>query len=393
MRILYLTLENMSLHKGSTVHVKEVVNGLRQLGHHVGLIASSLDGEEETDHFYNLNVIPSFILRPLMLKRQPHIVSLLFLFLYLIRILPQYDVIYARDFHTVIVALLPRLIFAKKLVFEINGIANEEQRLRSKSILNPFLVFLIREAEKKATKYSERIVSVTPHIRTYLIENYHCALDKVRVVANGVNTKRFYPIYDEGLLWSWRKRAGIGKEDMVIAFVGNLAPWQGVETLIEIAPPLLKKVGTIRFLIIGDGVLREALKAKVTGLGVSDRFVFVGMVHHNEIPFYINISDICVLPKRRLKSGYSPIKLYEYMACGKPVVASRVEGLEFVEEERVGRLIKPEDGIDLEKTLSELIEQPQERLRMGKKGLQVALERFSWESKVVEIEEVLEELA
>src|SRR4030042_5852542 len=107
MRILYVTLENLSLHKGSVVHVKEIVNGLRKLGHHLGLIASSLNKSEEADCFYNLNVIPSFMLRLFRLKKQPYIASLIFLFLYLLRILPQYDIIDARDYHTVIAAFFP----------------------------------------------------------------------------------------------------------------------------------------------------------------------------------------------------------------------------------------------------------------------------------------------
>jgi glycosyltransferase involved in cell wall biosynthesis len=315
------------------------------------------------------------------------------LFLYLLKILPQYDIIYARDFHTVIIALLPRIIFKKKLVFEINGIAHEEQKLKSHSILNRILVSFIRKAEEMATKYSERIISVTPHIGTYLIENYKCAPDKVIIIGNGVNLKKFYPIRDETLLEQWRKKVGISKEEIIIVFVGNLAPWQGVETLIEVAPLLLRKIRNIRFLIIGDGILKKPFEAKVNSLGVSDHFVFTGMVIYKEVPLYINIADICVLPKKRLKSGYSPIKLYEYMACGKPVVASRVEGLEFIEEEGTGRLTEPEDIINLEKTLYNLIKEPQERLRMGGKGFQIARERFSWKSRVTQIEEVLKKMA
>ena len=393
MKILYITLENLSLHKGSVVHVKEIVNGLRERGYHVGLVASSLNKDEKAVLFYNLNIIPSYILQLLRLKKQPYIASLVFLFLYLLRILPQYDIIYARDYHTVIAALFPRLLFRKKLVYEINGIANEEQKLKKDSFLNRILVFLIEKAERVATKYSERIVSVTPQIGAYLNQNYDCSKEKIKVITNGVNMRKFYPIHDDALMLNWRRKLGILEEEIVIAFVGNLAPWQGVETLIEVAPFLLKEVKNIKFLIIGDGILKKAFKGKVNNLGVTDHFIFTGMVNYKEITNYINIADICVLPKRRLKSGYSPIKLYEYMACGKPVIASRVEGLEFIEEEGIGRLVEPEDVIGLEKTLYDLIKEPQERINMGQRGLRVARERFSWESRAAKIEESLIELA
>jgi glycosyltransferase involved in cell wall biosynthesis len=393
MRILYITLEDMSLHKGSVVHVKEIVNGLRKLGHHVGLVASSLNKSEKADCFYNLNAPEFFLLRSFRFKKQPYIVSSIFLFIYLLKILSQYDIIYARDYHTAIIALFPRLIFKKKLVFEMNGIANEEQRLKSHSIPNRILVFLIQQAEKMATKYSERIISVTPHMGVYLVEKYNCAPDKVIAITNAVNTKKFYPIHDDALLEQLKQRLGVTKKEIVIAFVGNLAPWQGVEKLIEVAPLLLKKNGNIRFLIIGDGILKDEFKGMVNKLGLLDRFIFTGMIDYDEIPLYINIADICVLPKRKLRSGYSPIKLYEYMACSKPVVASRVEGLEFIEEEGIGRLVEPEDVLGLEKTIDDLIKRPEERIRMGEKGHQIAREGFSWESRVKKLEEILKELA
>ena len=208
------------------------------------------------------------MLRLFRLKKQPYIVSLVFLFLYLLRILPQYDIIYARDYHTVIIALFPRLIFKKKLVFEINGIANEEQKLEKHSFLNRILVSFIQKAEKMATRCSERIVSVTPQIGTYLIQNFHCPPDKVKVIGNGVNIKKFHPIHDETLLGDWRRKLGIAKEEIVIAFVGNLAPWQGVEypnrSCFRL---LLKEMRILKFLIIGDGILRGSFEEKVINLG------------------------------------------------------------------------------------------------------------------------------
>jgi len=100
-----------------------------------------------------------------------------------------------------------------------------------------------------------------------------------------------------------------------------------------------------------------------------------------------------VLPKRRLKSGYSPLKLFEYMACGKPIVASRVEGLDFIEKEGVGRLVEPEDANSLKLGILGLLREPQKRAAMGQMGLQMARERFDWEAKVREIENILHKLA
>jgi len=189
---------------------------------------------------------------------------------------------------------------------------------------------------------------------------------------------------------------GISDEDVVVAFVGNLALWQGVDILIESAFQLLSKGKKLKFLIIGEGVVKSFLMKKVLDSGYLREFIFTGMIENENIPFLINIAEICVAPfisERNRKSGVSPLKVFEYMACGKPVVASRIEGLEFIEEERAGRLIEPGDVIGLEKALYDLTKEPQERIDMGQRGLQIARERFSWESRATKIERTLKELA
>jgi glycosyltransferase involved in cell wall biosynthesis len=390
MKILYITLENLSFHKGSVVHVKEVVNGLRKLGNHVGLVANSLNQDEKAPHFYNLSIMPPTMLRLLRLKKQPYVASLVFLFFYLWRILPQYSIIYARDFHTVIIALLPRLIFKKKLVFEVNGIANEERRLRKDSLLNHALVLFIKWAEKLATRYSEKVIAVAPKIKLYLTQNFNCPSGKIQVISNGVNTEVFCPIHESPFLVQWKNRLGIKPKDTIIAYVGNLAPWQGIGNLIDIAFRLLSKNKELKFIIAGEGPLKSLLLKKVLNSEYDGDIIFTGMLDHEEIPFIINLADICVAPLKVVTG--SPIKVFEYMACGKPVITSEIEGLEFIEAEGVGRLTASEDIVGLEEALNELINDPRKRADMGQKGRQIARERFSWESRITEIEELLRKL-
>lgn len=387
LKILYITLENLFLHKGSVIHIKEVVTGLQNRGHQVGLIGLSSSELEGINHFYN--IYHQFLNH----KGISLFISSILLFFYIFRIVFDYDIIYARDYHTVIIAYLPRLIFNKRLVFEINGLANEERRLKRNSIFNRLITFFIKKLEMLATKHSDRIVSVTPYIASYLINKFHCKSNKIEVITNGVDTKKFYPINDKALIESWKKRLGIAQEDMVVVFVGNLAPWQGLEYLIQVSPYLLEKVKNIKFLIVGDGILKEEYQEKVCDLGASNHFIFTGMIAYEQIPFYINIADICVLPKRRMESGYSPIKLYEYMACGKSVVSSRVEGLEFIEEEGVGLLVEPENLKSLEEALLVLLKDPQKRIKMGQIGYKIAKLNFDWNLKVDKIENILIGLA
>ena len=393
MKILYITLEDTSLHKGSVVHIREIVEGLRNHGNEIGLMARAQAPYDRVDHFYNLNLFRSRLLKSLRKKTPAILLSFVLMFFFLFKVLRRYDVLYARDYHTVIASFLPRILWRKKLVFEINGLASEERKLRGGSFVSGLSVWILRCGERFATRWSDIIVSVTPQIASYLMDRYRCRPEKVEVISNGVNTKVFQPIDDEVFSAKTREELKIPPEHRVVTFVGNLAPWQGVEYLIEMAPSLLKEMSQVTFLVVGDGPLRGELEAAVNRGGLRDHFVFTGMVNYETIPIYINVADLCVLPKRRLKSGYSPLKLYEYMACGKPIVASRVEGLDFIEKEGVGRLVEPEDANSLKLAILDLLQEPQKGALMGQKGVQMARERFDWEAKVREIEHILHRLA
>ena len=396
MKVLYITLENLSLHKGSVVHVKEVVAGLRRRGHRVGLVASSFASVENADGFYNLECASPTLRKRLRLRKQPYVISSLRLFVYLFKILPRYDLIYARDFHTVLIALIPRLLYRKRLIYEINGIASEEMRLRGKTLGNRIAVSLLRVAEGIAVKSSEKIISVTLQISSYLKEEHNSPSQKIAVVGNGVNTEEFRPLSKEGRVDVWRREFGIAPDDRIVMFVGNIARWQGVEMLVDVAFRILNKEQGVKFIIVGDGVLKDGLAKRVSESGYERSILFTGMVDYSIVPELINLADICVAPfisRRNEKTGVSPLKVFEYMACGKPVIASRIEGLEFLESEGAGRLTTPGDTVSLEESLRELLENPEERLNLGRRGLSLVRGRFDWEKRVTEIENVLRELA
>src|SRR5690606_2863783 len=141
-----------------------------------------------------------------------------------------------------------------------------------------------------------------------------------------------------------RKELGLELETPYVCFVGNLAPWQGVEYLVKAAPSILSRFPECHFLIVGDGVMKDNLLKLCRELGVEDKFIFTGVVAYDRVPLYINASDICAAPfilARNAKIGLSPLKLYEYMACGKTVVASNISGVSDVLEASGGGILVP----------------------------------------------------
>jgi glycosyltransferase involved in cell wall biosynthesis len=156
----------------------------------------------------------------------------------------------------------------------------------------------------------------------------------------------------------------------------------------------LEKKENLRLLIVGDGPLKKDLENMVLKSHLRERFIFTGMVNYEDIPFFVNISDIGVAPfvlNRNKSTGVSPLKIFEYMGCGKPVVTTKIDGLEFIEREGIGRLVEPGDVGGLVSALDDLLQNKEKRTQMGEKALRIAIERFDWALKVDRIEKILEE--
>ena len=116
------------------------------------------------------------------------------------------------------------------------------------------------------------------------------------------------------------------------------------------------------------------------------------MVPYQKVPQYINASAVCVVLKVEAKSGYSPLKLYEYMACGKPVVATRVSGFDILEECRAGLLVNTGDYQEFANAVTMLLKNGELRRELGKNGRQYVVENQSWESvarKVADVCQIL----
>ncbi len=133
-------------------------------------------------------------------------------------------------------------------------------------------------------------------------------------------------------------------------FVGNLMPVKGVTYLLEAMKILLDKRKGLSLTVVGDGTDRPMLEAKAAELGIRDFVNFVGARKHSDIPLWLNASDILCLPS--LKEG-CPNVVLEAMACGKPVVASRVGGVpEIIKSEDFGILVEPQNPGALAEALS-----------------------------------------
>src|SRR6185436_7986352 len=168
------------------------------------------------------------------------------------------------------------------------------------------------------------VVALCNPLRTEIMAR-GIAGDRIAVVPNAVDPSFLAPLPkpDSAL----RERLGIHGQP-VLGFIGSFYAYEGLDLLLEAVPYLSKQIADFLILLVGGGPEEARLRAIVERMGIG-RFVrFTGRVHHEEVPSYYSLIDVCVFPRRkiRLTDLVTPLKPLEAMACLKPIVASDVGG-------------------------------------------------------------------
>ena len=141
-----------------------------------------------------------------------------------------------------------------------------------------------------------------------------------------------------------RKRLHIPVDKKIILFVGHLVARKGAEYLIRAMDEIIRKEKDAQCYIIGKGPLGESLRELAKELHLTDQIIFLGQKEHKEVAQYMKACDVFVLPS--LNEGL-PVVVCEALACGKPVVATRVAGTPELVDKDVGYLVEPKDVKDL----------------------------------------------
>ncbi|MGF1694907.1 glycosyltransferase family 4 protein [Vibrio lamellibrachiae] len=255
-------------------------------------------------------------------------------------------------------------------ILEVNAPLIEEQKKYRGLIDEESAITITRKCFAAASL----IITVSIEVAEY-VNSFPEADGKVHVLPNGVNLQRFSNVH-------------CGSEDehshFTIGFVGTLKPWHGVEKLLESFALLHQSHPETRLLIVGDGPMRKELESQIRALNLVDVVKLTGAVEPSNIAHYYQKMDVGVAPyPGDIHFYFSPLKIYEYMAAGLPVVASNVGQIsDLVDDHHHGLLYSAQELSQLTEALTYLVENPSIAHVYGQSGRLSAMKHHSWQSRV-----------
>jgi glycosyltransferase involved in cell wall biosynthesis len=297
-----------------------------------------------------------------------------------------YDVVHYRSVWCGLPLAQARHKHGYKTLFEVNGLPSVELKYHYPGI-EPELLMKIKEQELATLHLSDAIICPSHVTRDYLAS---LGLDRgrVTVIPNGVSPSDFSPS-------PLPEREG---RVPTLLYTGTLADWQGLDVLIKALPKIIEQQA-VRLQIVGRGRSRQRkiLAKYIRKLGLVDYVSVLPAVPHHEVPALIAAADVCVAPlglnDRNVTQGACPIKLLEYMASGRPMLASNMPIVrELVREDVDALLFSPNDPDDLARQALALLNDLELSKRLAESACERVLSKFTWHESQKKLVKVYEKL-
>lgn len=390
MKIVYFSYlyDIKGISAGSANKALGFVGGLRQLGHTVSLYWRSIQPEdlEKEMVWYRLRArlkakLSRYLHDPKkFFSNFPYAIKE-----YQILKKEKPDLLFLRNELYIVSAQCVARLLRIPVVLEVDCPTAYEHRYRVP--LKRMVLPLFPEwTERWNWKMSKAIITISEVLRDYMVED-GVPLQKITVIPNGADPEMFKPLPGGNLL---RQRFGIPERAIVIGWSGSLYGWSGLEQVLDVLKRILACREEVMVLFVGGGKNQEIIEQTFPPEMIGRRVFLTGTVSYSEVPQFLNIMDVVLVPYPKLEFWYpSSMKLFEYMACQKAVVASRVPQVDQVIQDYVNGLLYPaEDFGAMEEKLLQCIDSPLLRKRLGENARRTVLRNYTWLHHAKRMEEV-----
>ncbi len=388
MRILYLANEEIPGRMGGSVHAWEVARGLAARGHEVTALVDRPPGQAGEERIEGVRI------ERVGLRVRGRMIPLRGLFA-AARLARDADVIMERHITPGGAGAVIARARGIPLVLEVNS-PHVEEFLWRMDIRSP----LLRRALRAWVNWQFRACRLAVAPRANIVPA--CARDRVAVRGWGVDAERFRPeaANTPGAEAFSARHALAGR--VPILFAGSFRAWHGARDLPEIARRTLALAPEAKFVLLGEGELLDEVRAAVQAQGLSKDVAFAGSIAHAEMPAAVASCAVGIAPYdtgaypplAQFGFFWSPLKIFEYMACGLPVVVFAYEGLrEQVGEAERGLAVVPRDLDAFARAIALLVRDRSARREMGARARAWVLREHTWRDHVAWLEARLLEVA
>jgi glycosyltransferase involved in cell wall biosynthesis len=366
----------MAAPSGPGTHIREVIAALEQQGHEVIRLIAGGETLKSTEsiafkkHRWK-RLVPSIIWETLrdvsMLRADQEIEKRL------LAVINEHkpDLVYERCCYGMLSGL--RACEKKQLRYlvEMNAPYPEEKnKMQGMSLLN----FLGNRNEKKQVLGAHKVIVVSTAMKNYLISKTGVDASQVVVIPNAVNPEDTHVPPER--VNALRGKLRLEATDTVIGFVGSIFPYHGVDRMIDAFSSVAHDFTALRMLIVGDGEVLPLLRKQASEMGLSDRIHFTGNVPHSEIYSYISLMDITVMARSNWYG--SPVKIFEYGAMNKVIIAPDVIPVHDVMTHQIDGLLIPDNTEALENAIRFVLNNPAKAKEMAATFHTKVLEKYTW---------------
>jgi len=385
---------------GSVAHTVGVLNGMKNNRCKVNIVSN--------EKFLGIKDFTYKIINPLKLKPDwlgellynfyaRHLLKKSILFL-------KPDFIYHRytGYTFFVTALAKRLNIP--LILEFNSFDSwklkywERSNNAFKKFIQQFILFrIVKAIENFNLGRSSLIVTVSNPLRDDLLK-MGFPKGKIMVIPNGFDPKKFNTkLVTNEQCESLKRELKVSNGKIIVGFSGTFGPWHGIPQLSEAIDKILKSYSSksIHFLIIGDG--SQLITKMKKALSDLREITYTGMVPYSDVQRYLAVCDVLVSPHCIPTDGKeffgSPTKIFEYMAMGKAIVASKLGQIgRVLENNKTAVLVEPGNVGQLIEGILKLVDNKELRLKLGRNARNEVLKKYTWDRNVKKLLNKLKEM-